>query len=60
MRVPLSQTRKAIARNMEATLTIPTAVHMDLIDATQLYKIVMAEKGRVQTRKGSSSPSCRL
>ena len=51
-RVPLSQTRKAIARNMEATLSIPTAVHMDLIDATQLYRMVSGEKARVQTDTG--------
>ena len=30
----MTQTRKAIARNMEASLRIPSAVHMDLIDAT--------------------------
>jgi pyruvate dehydrogenase E2 component (dihydrolipoamide acetyltransferase) len=51
-RVPLTQTRKAIARNMEATLSIPTAVHMDLIDATALYNIVTGEKARVQTDAG--------
>ncbi len=46
-RVPLSQTRKAIAKNMEASWTIPRAVHMDLIDATSLYEIVSKEKDRV-------------
>jgi pyruvate dehydrogenase E2 component (dihydrolipoamide acetyltransferase) len=51
-RVPLSQTRKAIARNMEATLSIPAAVHMDLIDATQLYNIVSGEKARAQADAG--------
>lgn len=51
-RVPLSQTRKAIARNMEASLSIPTAVHMDLIDATELYKIVSGEKARAQSESG--------
>jgi pyruvate dehydrogenase E2 component (dihydrolipoamide acetyltransferase) len=51
-RVPLSMTRKAIARNMEATLGIPTAVHMDLVDATLLFKIVAGEKGRVQADEG--------
>ena len=43
-RVPLSQTRKAIARNMEASWTIPRAVHMDLIDATPLFNVVQKEK----------------
>ena len=43
-RVPLSQTRKAIARNMEASWTIPRAVHMDLIDATVLFNLVQKEK----------------
>jgi pyruvate dehydrogenase E2 component (dihydrolipoamide acetyltransferase) len=46
-RVPLSTTRKAIAKNMEASWTIPRAVHMDLIDATNLYNIVSREKDRV-------------
>ncbi|MGC8669778.1 MAG: dihydrolipoamide acetyltransferase family protein [Candidatus Micrarchaeia archaeon] len=45
-RIPLSQTRKAIAKNMEASWTIPRAVHMDLIDATSLYNIVAREKDR--------------
>ena len=43
-RIPLSQTRKTIARNMEASWTIPRAVHMDLIDATALFTIVQKEK----------------
>ncbi len=47
-RVQMSQTRKAIARNMEATLSIPAAVHMDLIDATALYKMVSGAKARAQ------------
>jgi pyruvate dehydrogenase E2 component (dihydrolipoamide acetyltransferase) len=48
VRVPMSMTRKAIAKNMEASLSVPTAVHMDLIDASELYKIVSGEKARVQ------------
>lgn len=43
-RIPLTQTRKAIARNMEASWTIPRAVHMDLIDATALFNVVQKEK----------------
>ncbi|MCL5419897.1 MAG: 2-oxo acid dehydrogenase subunit E2 [Candidatus Marsarchaeota archaeon] len=43
-RIPLSQTRKAIARNMELSLLIPSAAHMDLINATYLYRIVKKEK----------------
>ncbi len=46
-RIPLSQTRKAIARNMELSWTIPRAVHMDLIDATSLFEVVQREKPRV-------------
>ncbi len=46
-RVPLSQTRKAIARNMELSWTIPRAVHMDMADATHLAKIVDTERERV-------------
>lgn len=52
VRVPMSQTRKAIARNMEASLSVPTAVHMDLIDATQLYSIVSGAKVRAQNEEG--------
>ncbi|MDE1865568.1 MAG: 2-oxo acid dehydrogenase subunit E2 [Candidatus Micrarchaeota archaeon] len=52
-RVPMSQTRKAIARNMEASLSIPSAVHMDLVDATALYNIVSGEKARVQADTGT-------
>ncbi len=43
-RVPLTQTRKAIARNMELSWTIPRAVHMDKLNATKLYSITTAEK----------------
>ncbi len=43
-RVPMSQTRKAIARNMELSWTIPRAAHMDLINATRLFQIVSREK----------------
>ncbi len=45
-RIPLSQTRKAIARNMEESWKIPRAVHMDLIDATTLYEKISKEKDR--------------
>ncbi len=43
-RIPMSQTRKAIARNMEAAWTIPHAAHMDLINATALFDLVAREK----------------
>ncbi len=51
-RIPLSQTRKAIARNMEASWTIPRAVHMDKIDATALFDVVQREKPRVLQEMG--------
>lgn len=47
-RIPMSQTRKAIARNMELSWTIPRAVHMDRINATHLFNIVMKEKQRAE------------
>ncbi|MEM4072357.1 MAG: dihydrolipoamide acetyltransferase family protein [Candidatus Micrarchaeaceae archaeon] len=43
-RVPLSPTRKAIARNMELSWTIPRATHMDIINATALFDIVSRER----------------
>lgn len=43
-RIPMSQTRKAIARNMLNAWTIPSATHMDLINATKLFNIVAREK----------------
>lgn len=49
-RIPLTQTRKAIARNMEESWKIPRAVHMDLIDATALYNIVSKEKNKFLTQ----------
>ena len=51
-RVALSQTRKAIARNMELSWTIPRASHMDLIDATALYNIVDREKKKAADEFG--------
>ena len=47
-RVPMSQTRKAIAKNVELSLSIPTFTHMDLINATSLYNIVKREKPNVE------------
>ncbi|EQD66912.1 dihydrolipoamide acetyltransferase component of pyruvate dehydrogenase complex [mine drainage metagenome] len=47
-RIPMSQVRKAIAKNMELSWTIPRAVHMDLIDATHLFGIVEKEKQKMQ------------
>ena len=43
-RVPMSQTRKAIAKNVELSLSIPTFTHMDKVNATNLYNIVKKEK----------------
>jgi pyruvate dehydrogenase E2 component (dihydrolipoamide acetyltransferase) len=43
-RVPMSQTRKAIARNLELSLSIPTFTHTDLINADNLYGTVKMEK----------------
>ena len=48
-RVPLSQTRKAIAKNMELSWTIPRAVHMDTIDATKLFELVSREKENMKS-----------
>ncbi|MCL5092871.1 MAG: 2-oxo acid dehydrogenase subunit E2 [Candidatus Marsarchaeota archaeon] len=47
-RIPMSQTRKAIARNMEASWTIPRASHMDLANATYLYNLTEKEKDSVK------------
>ncbi len=47
-RIPLSQTRRAIARNMEASATIPRAAHMDLVDASALYALVSKEKQEME------------
>ncbi len=49
-RIPLSQTRKAIAKNMELSWTIPRAVHMDLIDATKLFELVANEKENMKEK----------
>ena len=46
-RQPMSQTRKAIARNMELSGTIPAAVHMDLVNGAPLFNVVSKEKERV-------------
>ncbi|MEM0154366.1 MAG: dihydrolipoamide acetyltransferase family protein [Methanothrix sp.] len=43
-RIPLSQTRKAIAKNMELSWQMPRASHMDLIDASAIYSVVQKEK----------------
>jgi pyruvate dehydrogenase E2 component (dihydrolipoamide acetyltransferase) len=49
-RVPMSQTRKAIAKNMELSATIPRAVHMDLVNATKLFDVVKSTKDKMQKR----------
>lgn len=46
-RVPMSMTRKAIARNMEESWKIPRAVHMDIINATSLWNMVSIEKPKI-------------
>ncbi|MDE1870028.1 MAG: 2-oxo acid dehydrogenase subunit E2 [Candidatus Micrarchaeota archaeon] len=51
-RIQMSYTRKTIAKNMEASWTIPRAVHMDLIDATELWAIVQKEKPKVEKEFG--------
>ena len=43
-RIPMSQLRKTIAKNMELSWTIPRAVHMDIADAGHLFEIVKREK----------------
>ncbi|HVA82845.1 MAG TPA: dihydrolipoamide acetyltransferase family protein [Candidatus Aquilonibacter sp.] len=52
-RIQMSYTRKTIAKNMEASWTIPRAVHMDLIDATELWAIVQKEKPKVEKEFGA-------
>lgn len=49
-RMPMSQTRKAIARNMELSWTIPRAVDMEIIDATELFGIVQKEREKMQKK----------
>ncbi|MGC8572031.1 MAG: dihydrolipoamide acetyltransferase family protein [Candidatus Micrarchaeia archaeon] len=51
-RIPMSQTRKAIARNMEESWKMPRAVHMDKINATALWNIVMREKPNLEKDRG--------
>jgi len=51
-RVPMSQTRKAIARNMEESWKMPRAVHMDKINATALWDILTREKERLKKERG--------
>ncbi len=50
-RIPMSQTRKAIARNMELSATIPRAVHMELVDGSALFRMVSNEKEKVLKQK---------
>ncbi len=47
-RVPMTMTRKAIARAMTESNKIPVAAHMDRIDATELYNLVTKEKATFQ------------
>jgi pyruvate dehydrogenase E2 component (dihydrolipoamide acetyltransferase) len=49
-RVPMSMTRKAIARNMEESWKIPRATHMDLINATELWNMVIKEKPKMKEK----------
>ena len=48
-RVPMSQTRKAIAKNVELSLSIPTFTHMDLINANNLYNTVKKERPNAES-----------
>ncbi|MDE1823381.1 MAG: 2-oxo acid dehydrogenase subunit E2 [Candidatus Micrarchaeota archaeon] len=50
-RVPMSQVRRAIAKNMELSAAIPSAAHMDIINATNLYRIVKKEKANAEQLK---------
>ena len=47
-RMPMTQIRKAIAKNMELSWTIPRATHMDLIDATSISAILATEKPKAE------------
>lgn len=47
-RIPMSMTRKAIARNMEESWKTPRATHMDLINATELWNLVGKEKEKMK------------
>lgn len=47
-RIPMSQTRKAIAKNVELSLSVPSFAHMDLINASNLYDIVKKAKPKVE------------
>ncbi|MDE1851576.1 MAG: 2-oxo acid dehydrogenase subunit E2 [Candidatus Micrarchaeota archaeon] len=47
-RVQMSQLRKAIAKNMEVSAAIPSAAHMDILNATNLYRIVKKEKANAE------------
>ncbi len=49
LRVPMSQTRKAIAKNVELSLSIPTFTHMDLINASNLYNTVKKERPNIES-----------
>ena len=46
-RIPLTPIRKAIAKNMELSWTIPKAAHMEIIDAAPLSSLVSREKDRM-------------
>ncbi|MDE1873580.1 MAG: 2-oxo acid dehydrogenase subunit E2 [Candidatus Micrarchaeota archaeon] len=43
-REQMTPTRKAIAKNMELSWTIPRATHMDMLDASALFEMVSKEK----------------
>lgn len=51
-RIPMSQTRKAIAKNMEASWVMPRAVHGDEADATALFRVVSKEKEKAKAQFG--------
>ncbi len=49
-RLPLSPTRKAMAKNMELSWQMPTASHIDLINANALFGVVQKEKEKTLKR----------
>ncbi len=52
-RIPLTQLRKAIARNMEESARIPRAVHIDIADADSLFDAVSTLRKEVEWKSGA-------
>jgi pyruvate dehydrogenase E2 component (dihydrolipoamide acetyltransferase) len=49
-RIQMSMTRKAIAKNMELSWTIPRATHMEMVNTTRLFSIVENSKADMQSK----------